>query len=104
MRALLYITFIIFSISCEKQIDAGELFLPDGFSSKVFVDSLSQNIRHITVNTNGDLYAKYKSLHNNNSLAAIRDNDNDGIADSISHFGKFKIESKKNNFKWASLL
>ena len=84
MRALLFITFIIFSISCEKkQIDTGELFLPDGFSSKVFVDSLSQNIRHITVNSNGDLYAKYKSLYDNNSLAAIRDNDNDGIADSI---------------------
>ena len=104
MRIFLSLFLVSFIWSCGKNIDKGELFLPDGFSSTVFVDSLSQNIRHITVNENGDLYAKYKSLNNDNSLAAIRDNNNDGKADTILNFGKFKIKSNESNFEWAGLL
>ena len=104
MKYLIHFFLALILLNCEKKIDTGELFLPNGFSSSVFVDSLAQNIRHLSVNSNGDLYAKYKSIYNDNSLIAIRDNNNDGIADTISSFGKFRINSKKSNFEWAGLL
>ena len=104
MRFYLSFFFVSFLCCCEENIVQGDLFLPYGFSSTVFVVSLSQNIRHITVNENGDLYAKYKSLKDDNSLAAIRDINNDGKADKIFNFGKFKIKSNESDFEWAGLL
>ncbi len=104
MRLFLALSLIIFSCSCEKKIDSGELFLPNGFSSTVFVDSLKQNIRHIAVNSNGDLYAKYRSLLNNKSLVAIRDFNDDGIADTISNFGEYNLATNSKDYEWAGSL
>jgi glucose/arabinose dehydrogenase len=67
----------------------GGITLPGGFSATVFADKLGR-ARHIAVNTNGDVYIKATELKDGNGIIRLRDVNNDGIADSITGFGKYK--------------
>lgn len=79
---------------CQKKSNKGELFLPEGFVSTVYVDSIAETVRHMTVNDNGDLYVKFKRSSEAGVLAAIRDADKDGIVDSLVKFGSYHIPQR----------
>lgn len=66
------------------------LILPGGFTSTIVADSLGSS-RHLTVNSNGDIYVKLKEPKEKTGLGnvALRDLDGDGRADSIVRFGKY---------------
>ncbi len=67
----------------------GGLFLPGDFEAVVFVDSLKGAARHLTVNTNGDVYVKLRFPDSLGGNAALRDTDNDGKADVIKTFDDY---------------
>lgn len=68
----------------------GGLILPGGFEALVVVDSIGPT-RHIAVNDNGDIYAKYRfSRDQQGGTVGLRDLDGDGKADSIVRFGDYE--------------
>ena len=69
--------------------DNGGLFLPGDFEAVVVVDSLEGRARHLTVNTNGDIYVKLRFPNDEGGNAALRDTDNDGKADIIKTFDDY---------------
>jgi glucose/arabinose dehydrogenase/cytochrome c553 len=74
--------------------DNGGLFLPGNFEAVVVADSLGR-ARHLTVNSNGDIYVKltYNDImHGSGGTVGIRDANNDGKADIITYFGDYKDE------------
>ncbi|HLR25713.1 MAG TPA: PQQ-dependent sugar dehydrogenase [Fodinibius sp.] len=66
--------------------DNGGITLPDGFKSVIVADKIG-SARHITVAENGDIYIALSELHNGHGIAALRDQDGDGKADSTRYFG-----------------
>ena len=73
--------------------DNGGITLPAGFCAVVFADTLG-HVRHIAVNSNGDVYVNTWSgvyyqgpTHPGGFLVALRDTNNDGKADIIRRFG-----------------
>ena len=78
-----------------------ELSLPDGFTSRVFVDSLIGGIRHIAVSENGIVYAKLKKPNPQGSVVQLIDHDKDGKADSIEIIANHK-EQQKGNYSTAA--
>jgi glucose/arabinose dehydrogenase len=87
---LLFGCALLFSKCQRDEVDQGPLFLPKGFESKVFVGSISETIRHITVSSSGNVYTKFKKTSEEGSLAAIQDFNQDGVADSIVKFANDK--------------
>lgn len=92
---LILICFIISSFCVRNQTgqanvvpdsDNGGLTLPPGFSALVVADKLGHG-RHIVVKGNGDIYLALSSLRNGKGIAALRDINGDGRADSIVFFG-----------------
>lgn len=73
--------------------DNGGLLLPEKFEALVVVDSIGP-ARHIAVNDNGDIYVQLINTKDGKGTIAIRDNDNDGKADSIVHFGDYLDEGR----------
>jgi len=93
---LMYVSFAIVLVACESSKRNSPLYLPDGFEATVFVDSISETVRHMAVNNNGDLYAKFKRPSEAGVIAAIRDLNDDGIADSLVKFGEYHKPQKGN--------
>jgi glucose/arabinose dehydrogenase/cytochrome c553 len=74
--------------------DNGGLVLPGNFQAVVVADSIGR-ARHLTVNTNGDIYVKltYNDImHGGGGTVGLRDANNDGKADIIAYFGDYKDE------------
>lgn len=67
--------------------DNGGITLPDGFKAVVVADDLGQ-ARHIAVRDNGDVYVALREPKDGGGIVAMRDNDGDGKADVIKHFGQ----------------
>lgn len=65
------------------------LLLADGFEAVVVVDSLKGRARHLSVNTNGDIYVKLRFPDDAGGNAALRDTDHDGKADIIATFADY---------------
>jgi len=80
------------SEASEKKSDINEpnggLYLPDGFSARVVVDSVGPS-RHIAVNDNGDIYVKLRKPEGTHGNLALRDTTGDGKADIIKTFGDY---------------
>jgi len=78
--------------------DNGGLTTPDGFETVVVADSTGL-ARHITVNSNGDIYVKLRYFGNGQQggTVALRDTNNDGKADIIKNFGNYKDHSSLAN-------
>ena len=76
---LLCVYFVLVLVACESPTRESPLYLPNGFEASVFVDSISETVRHMAVNKNGDLYAKFKRPSEEGMMAAVRDLNNDGI-------------------------
>ena len=79
------------------------LKLPAGFNAVVFADGLGK-ARHLTVNTNGDVYVKLEGVKNGKSIMRLRDANKDGVAEDISGFGNYGGTgiAIKNGYLYAS--
>jgi glucose/arabinose dehydrogenase len=66
----------------------GGITLPDGFKAVVVADSVG-SARHLTVADNGDVYVNLDEKKNGYGIAALRDNDGDGVADTTQYFGPY---------------
>lgn len=73
------------------------LILPDGFEAVVVADSIGPS-RHLTVNSNGDIYVKLKRSYEGGGIAALRDTTGDGIADRIQ---TFSFDQTRGNYETA---
>lgn len=97
----LLITFLIF-IGCKNDqtsttnVQPAEesvatldtsITLPAGFKAIVFAEKLGQGGRHISVNSNGDVYVQMHTLNGGKGIAALRDTNGDGKADTTEYFG-----------------
>lgn len=69
--------------------DNGGLYLPGDFEALVVIDSLKGRARHLTVNTNGDIYVKLRFPDSLGGNAALRDTDHDGKADIVKTFDDY---------------
>ena len=74
-------------------IKNGGLIIPDGFQATVFADSLGPS-RHLAVNNNGDVYVKLSTDKGTLGNVALRDINQDGIADSIQRFGNYPNDGR----------
>ena len=66
--------------------DAG-IRVPEGFDARVFADGVGR-ARHIAVRDNGDVYVALRYPTQGNGVAALRDEDGDGVADHSVYFGE----------------
>ncbi|MDP4286015.1 MAG: PQQ-dependent sugar dehydrogenase [Bacteroidota bacterium] len=64
------------------------LKLPEGFSAKIIADTLG-HLRHIVVNSNGDIYVNVSSLKNGNGIYCLSDTDKDGSIDKKTGFADY---------------
>lgn len=74
--------------------DNGGLILPEEFGALVVADSTGR-ARHITVNSNGDIYVKLTfndAMKGKGGTVGLRDINQDGKADSIVYFGDYTDE------------
>lgn len=94
---LLNLIVLLLSFGCEQKRelllpppdpDNGGLFLPDGFAALVVADTVGPT-RHIAVNDNGDIYAKFRIATGTLGNVALRDITGDGKADIIQRFGDY---------------
>lgn len=94
---ILYFLIVFFIGSCTNKtqtafkpdVDNAGLNTPEGFSALVYADNLGHT-RHLTVNSNGDVYASLNRLKNESGIVCMRDSDNDGRADIINYHGNFE--------------
>jgi glucose/arabinose dehydrogenase/mono/diheme cytochrome c family protein len=81
----------LISAGCQPRLEAepmratAGLRLPDGFEAVVVADSIGP-ARHITVNTNGDIYVRLRRSFEDGSIVALRDTTGDGRADIVARF------------------
>ena len=78
--------FISCSVKSSDQEIENALYVPKGFIAKVFVDSITETVRHLTVSENNTVYAKFKKTSDAGSMAAIADRDGDGRSDELVKF------------------
>lgn len=78
-------------VDVSKLTNNGALLLPDNFKSAVVADSVPGRVRHLAVNSNGDVYVKLRFPDKGGvgGNAALRDTDGDGKADVIKTFGSY---------------
>ncbi|MBN1379499.1 MAG: PQQ-dependent sugar dehydrogenase [Gammaproteobacteria bacterium] len=66
------------------------LVLPQGFRAVVVSEKLkARPARHIAVRSNGDIYVKINTRNADTGIAALRDLNGDGKADTINYFGNY---------------
>lgn len=99
---LLTFLIVIFFARCEQknQLPQGDpnnsgLFLPDEFEAVVVVDSIKGRARHLTVNSNGDIYVKLRFPDSLGGNAALRDINGDGKADIVKTFDDYMDRSSQ---------
>jgi len=68
--------------------DSTALILPTGFTSTIVADSIG-NIRHLTVNNQGDIYVKLSALRDGKGIYMLRDTNHDGLVDQQMGFGNY---------------
>lgn len=62
------------------------IVLPEGFTALIFADSLGAG-RHLTTGANGSVYLALREPNNGRGIVALRDDDGDGVSDSVEYFG-----------------
>lgn len=87
----------------DSPLDDVTLQVPTGFTTLVVAEGLG-SARHLTVNSNGDIYVKLAELKNGKGIIRLRDTNGDGKADDIMRFGKFTGTgiAIKNGYLYAS--
>ncbi|MRI00856.1 c-type cytochrome [Kriegella sp. EG-1] len=91
---------ILFFSTCKKNPVDGKLLLPDGFSSAVVVDSISETVRHMAVNDDHVIYAKLRNSTEKGVAIALKDTNGDVKADEIERFGK----GQKSRWSYATAM
>ena len=83
--------------------DNGGLKLPEGFSATIFAEGLG-TARHLTVNSNGDVYVKLANPQKGKTIIRLRDAGHLGKANEITGFGNFTGTgiAIKNGYLYAS--
>lgn len=95
----LFCLILLVACSTENQSDSefaniqfsgnnGGINLPDGFQAAVVAESVG-SARHITVDDDGDIYVALSDAVDGNGIAALRDTDGDGVADTTAYFGEY---------------
>ncbi len=64
------------------------LILPDGFRATIVADEIG-SARHLAVRNNGDIYVMLSKKNKEGGIAALRDENGDGKAETIAYFGDF---------------
>jgi len=80
--------------------DNGSITLPDGFCASVFADGLA-GARHMTVTPSGDVFVAIQNAFDGSAIGevvALRDTDDDGIADVEERFG----DNGGNGIAWSN--
>jgi glucose/arabinose dehydrogenase len=84
-------SLILFLFSCKSSETStktdSNLMLPEGFEASIVAADLGRG-RHLTVNSNGDIYMMLSRDKDGNGIVALRDQDKDGKADVIEYFGE----------------
>lgn len=77
--------------------------LPTGFNTTIVAKNFGR-VRHIAINSNGDLYLKLERLLNGKGIIRLRDTNHDGVYDDTLSFGNYIGTgiTIKNNFLYAS--
>lgn len=70
----------------KKNNPNSELTLPKGFGSNVFATATGK-ARHMVVRSNGDVYVRLRSPEQGHCNVALRDSNQDGVADIQQYFG-----------------
>jgi glucose/arabinose dehydrogenase len=96
-----YLMFAVAAWSGPGVADS-EISLPDGFEATVFHDGLGK-ARHIVVRDNGDVYVArsatleikmFQQEAGYGGLVALRDTDDDGVADVVEEFGPTDVTTE----------
>ncbi len=74
--------------SLTPDADNGGLILPNGFGA-ITVSEETAPARHLSVNTNGDIYIKLSELKGGAGIMVLKDTNNDGRADSQKGFANY---------------
>ncbi|HSK40633.1 MAG TPA: PQQ-dependent sugar dehydrogenase [Arenibaculum sp.] len=69
-----------------QQADDVSITVPEGFRAQVFATDLGR-ARHIAVTGDGRVYVALREPDQGGSIAALRDEDGDGRADTVRYFG-----------------
>lgn len=88
-------------LNCAKKAPDGQLFLPDGFTSVVVVDSTAERVRHLAVSPDNILYAKLRDTDDEASIEALEDTDHNGTADVMEKFG---VQTGPKKFSYETAL
>lgn len=105
VKNLIYFLFFSFSLiaisACSQQSgdenktrssvlsfapDKGSISVPPGFDVVLVADKLG-NARHLCVDESGDVYVNLGSEKSGKGLVALRDEDQDGVAEKVEYFG-----------------
>src|SRR6185312_10226567 len=65
-----------------------DIKLPAGFSATIIADS-SGHLRHMAINTNGDVYANLSSLKDGKGILMLTDTDKNGSLDKKTGFADY---------------
>lgn len=95
-----YALLILVFAQCKNAPTDGGLFLPEGFSSAVVIDSITETVRHMAVTDDNIVYAKLRNATEKGVVAALKDTDDDSRADRIEKFGS----SEKEKWSYATAM
>ncbi|HKB45980.1 MAG TPA: PQQ-dependent sugar dehydrogenase [Chitinophagaceae bacterium] len=85
----------------DKNLPPSELILPQGFRSETVADALGSN-RHLTVNSNGDIYVRVSKLVNGKGIIVLRkQNGKYGVVKSFGNYIGTGV-AIKNGYLYAS--
>ncbi|MEI6263580.1 MAG: PQQ-dependent sugar dehydrogenase [Sphingobacteriia bacterium] len=99
----LFLGFSLSLMSCMAQQSDVTIKTPDGFSTTTVAANFGR-VRHIAMNSNGDLYMKLERLNKGCGIVRLRDTNKDGIMDDTLSFGNYVGTgiAIKNGYLYAS--
>lgn len=101
IKEIFLCSLVVFAFSnCANNPIDGNLLLPDGFSSAVVIDSISETVRHMAVTEDNVIYAKLRNANESGTAMALKDTDGDAYADLTEKFGS----SQKERWSYATAM
>ncbi len=88
MRIICFTLITLFYTSCIAQQSDVVIKVPNGFSTSNVAKDFGR-VRHIAVNSNGDVYMKLEKLNNGKGIIRLRDTNKDGKMDDTLKFGNY---------------
>jgi glucose/arabinose dehydrogenase len=88
MRIICFTLITLFYTSCIAQQTDVVIKVPNGFSTTNVAKDFGR-VRHIAVNSNGDVYMKLEKLNNGKGIIRLRDTNKDGTMDDTLKFGNY---------------